>query len=407
MSTQSRCAPPPSAPPYPAFWYIAYAIDKKVLHHSPKIGIISQRNVFMNINDYIDEFGDKTFEERPFNEVDSLVFAELASLNFEQFLGWTEPEKTLSDLSVYKKTLIERTYFSKGNFNLIKNAATSTRFQKVKVGWADSYYNEEQIVQFAAFTFRLEDGTAIVSFRGTDESIVGWKEDFNMAFLSEIPAQRLAVEYIEKVAAEEKNKIIVCGHSKGGNLAVYSSVFCNESIKNRIIAIYNHDGPGFNEKIFTKDEYVALKDRMYKFVPHDSLIGILLEHENDYKVVPSKSANIGQHNPFTWKVKDETRFKESGNTTVNSKLVDKAMCKFVNELNDEQRKTFINGLFAVIEGSGAKYLNELKDAPFKRLKGMRKAYSALTGEEKKLMARGGMRFAKLWFKSIVSLKDKK
>ena len=359
----------------------------------------------MNINDYIDEYGDKTFTERPFNEVDSLVFAELASLNFEKLMGFTAPEKTLVDLSVHKKVLIEHTYFSKGNLLLIKNAATSTRFQKVKVGWAQSYYSEEEVVQFAAVTFQLDDGTAIVTFRGTDESIVGWKEDFNMAFLPEIPAQGLAVEYLKKVAAEETGKLIVCGHSKGGNLAVYSSVFSEEAIRNRIIAIYNHDGPGFHEKIFTKPEYVALKERMFKFVPHDSLVGVLLEHENDYKVVPSKSASIGQHNPFMWKVKNKYNFKEKRRTTLGSKRVDRSMCNFVNGLDLEQRKTFVNGLFAVIEGSGAKYVYELRKKPLRRMLKMAKAYFALSGEEKKLMAVGGMRFAKLWFKSILSWND--
>ena len=359
----------------------------------------------MNIYEYIDEFGDKTFDERPFNEVDGLVLAELAYLSFENLIGWTAPELTLSELSVHKKNLVQHSYFSSGNVNLIKSAATSSRFQKIKVGWTDSYYNEEQIVQFAAVTYELGNGTAVVTFRGTDESIVGWKEDFNMAFISEIPAQTLAVDYLNKVADRESGNLIVCGHSKGGNLAVYSSVFCQEITKSRISAIYNFDGPGFNEKIFTKPEYVALKNRIHKIVPHDSLIGILLEHENDYKVVPCKSAGIGQHNPFTWKVKDETSFREKRRTTVSSKRFDNTMYNFVNQLSNEERKTFVNGLFAVIEGSGAKYLSELRDAPLKRLHAMRKAYSALTGEEKKLMKLGGMKFAELWFKSIVSFND--
>ena len=359
----------------------------------------------MNICEYLDEYGNKTFEERPFNEVDSLIFAELSYLNWNRLMDFSAPEKTLCALSVHKKELVDCVYVPKDNLALIKSAATCTRYHKVKVGWFESHYDEEATVQFAAVTFKLDDGTAVVAFRGTDESIVGWKEDFNMAFLSEIPAQGLAVEYLNKVAAREKNKLIVCGHSKGGNLAVYSSVFSADEIKNRIVAIYNHDGPGFHENIFTRREYIELQDKIYKFVPHDSLIGVLLEHTKDFSVVRCKSASIGQHIPFTWQVKDENSFEAKPSTTVGSKMVDKAMCDFVNGMDLEQRKTFVNGMFSVIEGSGAKYLYELRSSPLSRLNGMRKAYSALTGEEKKLMALGGMKFIKLWFQSIVSLKD--
>ena len=359
----------------------------------------------MNISDYISEYGDKTFDERPFNEVDSLVFAELSYLYFERLMGFTPPDKTLSELSENTKELVERTLLQKRNTVLLSNAATSKRFGSVRVGWVDHAFDEEKTVQFAAVTFMLECGTAVVTFRGTDTTIVGWKEDFSMAFLSEIPAQGLAVDYINKVAAEVKRDLIVCGHSKGGNLAVYASVFCEKEVRDRIIAVYNHDGPGFNEKIFTKTEYVELNDRIYKIIPHDSLIGILLEHTNDYKVVSCGSASIGQHNPFTWKVKDENSFVEKPKTSVNSKLADKTMYSFVNGMDLEQRKTFVNGLFTVIEGSGAKYVYELKKDPLKRLNGMTKAYLALSGEEKKLMAHGGMSFVKLWFKSIVSRTD--
>ena len=359
----------------------------------------------MNISDYIKEFGDKTFNERAFNEVDSLIFAELSYLYFEKQMGLVPPEKTLSDLSVHMKELVEHTVLPRSNTKLLGNAAESVRFGNVKVGWVDQCYDEEKVVQFAAVTFMLEDGTAVVAFRGTDVSIVGWKEDFNMAFLSEIPAQKLAVEYLNKVAAEVDNGIIVCGHSKGGNLAVYASVFCEEGVRGRIKAIYNHDGPGFNENIFTLPEYIELKDRIFKIVPHDSLVGMLLEHTNDYKVVPCNSASIGQHNPFSWRVKDENGFMEKPKTTIGSKLADKTIYGFINEMDLEQRKTFVNGMFAVIEGSGVKYLYELRTEPLRRLNGMMKAYFALTGEEKKLMALGGMRFVKTWFKSIVSWND--
>lgn len=359
----------------------------------------------MNICEYLDEYGDQSFDERPFNEVDSLIFAELSYLNFENFIGWTAPKKTLIDFSVLKKGLVEHTFFPKSNNQLLKNAATCTRFQKVKAGWFESCYDEARCVQFAAITFKLEDGTAVITFRGTDVSVTGWKEDFNMAFLSRIPAQGLAVEYLKKVAAREPGNIIVCGHSKGGNLAVYSSVFGEEETRRRIKAIYNHDGPGFNENIFTKREYIDLYDRIFKIVPHDSLVGVLLEHTTDFKVVPCKSVGAGQHNPFTWKVADDTKFKEKRQTTIGSKLVDKTMYDFVNGMNEEERQSFVNGLFAVIEGSGAEYLYELKKRPMRRLKGMVKAYLGLTGEEKKLMTKGGMKFAKIWLKSVVSTRD--
>lgn len=359
----------------------------------------------MNINTYIDCYGDKTFEERPLNEVDSLIFAELSYLHFDKFVGNEKPEKSLKELVQYADELVTNTYFPKSNRHLIEKCAASMRFKDIRIGWFVQRYDEELTLQFAALTFKMGDGTAVVTFRGTDLTIVGWKEDFNMAFLSEIPAQSLAVEYLAAVAAAESGKLYICGHSKGGNLSVYSAVFGAPETRERIVGIYNHDGPGFNESIFTKPEYIELEGRMHKAVPHDSLIGILLEHTSDYKVVPCKSVSIGQHNPFVWEVMNENSFEEKPKTSLNSRIIDKALYDFVNGMNDEQRKMFVHGLFTVIEGSGAKHLAELKTDVLKRMAGMTKAYLGLTGEVKKLMALGGMKFAKLWFQTVVNFTD--
>ncbi len=359
----------------------------------------------MNITEYIENCGGTTFGERPVNQIDALIFSELTYLNYTGVVGWGKPAHTLQSLAEHADELTVDNLLPKSNRRLLEAAAASERFKDVKVGYFSERNDETKEIRYASVTFVLPDGAAFVAFRGTDITILGWKEDFNMAFRRKIPSQELAVDYLNKIAAETEGGLYVCGHSKGGNLAVYASVFCDPSVRSRIIAVYNNDGPGFHDSIFELGEYKEIEDRIYKTLPHDSLIGILLFHTQNYKVVRSKSVLIGQHNPFAWSVEDENSFEELPDITANAKIFDNTFYEFIGGMEEDDRRKFVDALFTVIGASGAKTIFDFKDKPFGKLHKMRMAFTELSDESKKLVLTGGKQLLKLWFRSIKDYSD--
>ncbi len=354
----------------------------------------------MNIIRYVQKFGDRSFAERPLNEVDSLIFSELSYLNFTGIVRYAPPKQTLGELadSVCDKLIFE-TLLPESNKKLLKAVSSSVRFRDVLVGYFHEHNDTAREIRFAAVTF-LWEGGAYVAFRGTDVTLLGWKEDFNMAFRTSIPSQGLAAEYLDDIARKTEGPLYAGGHSKGGNLVVYAAVHAPKEVKERLVCVYNHDGPGFRESIFESPEFLEIADRVQKTVPHDSLIGILLFHGDDYKVVVSRSVLIGQHNPFAWEVKDENGFTELPETTQNSKHTDLALRDWISAMNDADRRLFVNALFKIIEGSGAATVPEFKTGFFKKLRGMKRAYKALPPKEKTMVRSGGKKLLKIWFRSL-------
>lgn len=265
-----------------------------------------------NILEYLDWRGDLTLLERPFNEVDNLILAEICYLDFSGFVpaGFQTQQVTLLDAA--------SAYFAahpETNMGvlvpdqipvLVEHAAKTARFSDVRLLGYVNRIDEKTQTQFSALTMLLPDGSAYVAFRGTDDTIVGWKEDFNMAFTPEIPAQKYAAEYLRQVSgALPFRPLLVGGHSKGGNLAVYAAVFCGQDVQNRILAVYNNDGPGFYSSLLSLPEHKPVAGKITTLLPESSVVGMLLEHEEAYQVVRSTQVGLMQHDGFSWQVKGE------------------------------------------------------------------------------------------------------
>ncbi len=95
-------------------------------------------------------------------------------------------------------------------------------------------------------------------------------------------------------------EFIMGGHSKGGNIAVYSAMECDSSIQSRIIKIYSHDGPGFKEDILKGGKYELIKDKIYKILPQSSIVGMLLHHQEDYVVVETPIGFVPTYEQLNW-----------------------------------------------------------------------------------------------------------
>ena len=313
--------------------------------------------------DYLSWRGDLPFTRDPFNEVDNLILSELAYTKMEQIVAGPDSADLLPLREVC--AAYERLgYKGVGNANnaypLLKAAAATRRFGGIRVGSFVNRIDREKEIQFSAVTFFPEDGTAFIAFRGTDNSIVGWREDFNLSYLTETPGQFEAVNYLEQTASRYSLPIRVGGHSKGGNLAVYAAAFCQPEIKARILAVYSNDGPGFHPAVTDAPAYRESLDKVTLLIPEASVIGILLSNEAKRRIVRSSAVGTGQHNPYTWEVTGN-RFLEADSRTAMSLFMDETSHRWIRELDEEQLKRLGDAVFGAMDASGAATLTEMNE----------------------------------------------
>lgn len=234
----------------------------------------------------------------------------------------------------------------------------SPRFMELTMSGYTVRYDKEESEQFCAFTLELPNDDIMVVYRGTDYSLAGWKENFSMSFLEKVPAQAHAAEYLEVAAKKRKGNIYVVGHSKGGNLAMYAAIFCSKRVKKRIVTVRNLDGPGFLDHIIRSPEYQEIKDRIETFVPQSSIIGRLLGHDENCTVIHSGSRSILQHFPYNWEIRRDD-FVECRGTTDSSRIIDDALKKWLEELDNSERTLFVEGLFSILKATGEENIADM------------------------------------------------
>ena len=342
-----------------------------------------------NLLDYLDWRGDLTLEQSPFNEVDNLILAELSFVDFKDIVpGPGEGE------SVVLRDAAEQLFakFPQGEKvdmgvlvpaaipEMLRKMADSRRFGEMKLNCFVDHLDVGKGEQFAALTIETGDRTLYLSFRGTDDTLAGWKEDFELACMPEVPAQKKAVAYTEAVAKQFPRKTLrLGGHSTGGNLRVYAGVFCPESVQKRMRAVWSNDGPGFHTDLLDLPEHRRIADRIYSIVPKSSVVGMLLEHEEDYTVVDSNQLGFMQHDGFSWQVLGD-HFITLRQVTQQAHFSDQELRGWVHGLSVEQRETFVGALFDVLTASGAVTLTDLRDDSFKAVGAMVKAMKDLDKE---------------------------
>ena len=341
--------------------------------------------------DYLAWRGDLEFCAVPPNEVDSLIFSQIIYIDFDSVLPEGEGARPISLLAAMKAYLKARrsqgqksklgALIPKEIILLATHAAKSKRFGSLYISNFINRINEDDQSQFCAMTFDLGDAKYIV-FRGTDDTIVGWKESFNMSFMHPIPAQKEALEYVKRVCDGYAGDVYIGGHSKGGNLAVYAAVEAPDEIKCHIKAVYNNDGPGFTREFIESKRYLEIKDRLQTFVPESSVVGMLLEHEESYVVVKSTQSGIFQHNGLSWEVMGG-EFIHLDTVAKESKKIDVDLKKWLSMMSIEERKNFLDTIYEILVSTDAKTLSDLNADKLKLVK----AWSSLDDESKALIKR--------------------
>ncbi len=314
----------------------------------------------MNILDYIDWRGDLPFSAAPLNEVDNLIFSKLVYLDLRDLVSqeFTTPVTLRAVREAYRAQ--DRAPMSPNSSDpgpLLDRAADSARFGGVVLRAFRSRTDREDQSQFAAVAFCPETGPVYVAFRGTDNSLVGWREDFNFSFLPQTPGQSEAARYVTETAAALPGPLILGGHSKGGNFAVYAGAFCAPAARERIEKVYSNDGPGFHRAVVDSEEYAALLPKVEKLLPETSLVGILLTDRERKTVVRSDGKGIRQHDPYTWQVLGPAFVP--ADASFASVFMDETLERWIGGLEDEQRAMVVSAIFDTLEASGVDTMAEL------------------------------------------------
>ena len=323
----------------------------------------------MELMDYLKWRNDVSFSVAPFNEIDNVILSYLAYVDFGELLH--EQKRHVSIETCFKRFLEkhdpaevrESKHFIERAPLLLEDMVCGARFRGTKVAHFREVFDKEKVQQFAALVFLLPDGTKYVSFRGTDSSITGWKEDFLMSFTAETEGAKEAVSYLNEVAACVEGKLILGGHSKGGNFAMYAAAFSEDAVKERILKIYNNDGPGFREEIVRTEAYREMQPKITNILPQTSIIGQLLSNEAEQHVVKSTAAGIFQHDVTTWEV---TKDKFVGaELDAFSDFVKKSLGTWLETMDDETRKSLVETVFSMIEVTEAETFLEFGENLFK------------------------------------------
>ncbi len=345
-----------------------------------------------NIFDYLKWRGDISVRHCPFCEIDALILSEISYLDFSGIVSSDfSSSVTLKDAADIFFSDSERANKSLGLiipdliFDVFRIAASSRRFADMKLISFISDTSESEEKQFSAMAADTGDRHVFVAFRGTDDSIVGWREDFSMSYCDTVASQTEAKIFLDRVAQNIPSPIRVGGHSKGGNLALYSALNTEYSVRQRISAVYNFDGPGFSKEITDTENYTALRDRIFTFVPENSIVGMLLSHDSEYATVRSSASGVYQHDGFTWSI-DVNRFDILPEGSENNLRNDKILKNWLSSFDYSKRREFTEALFELLEATGAKTLTDLSVDRLDKAKGMIAALSRFDKEKRKMLS---------------------
>ena len=306
----------------------------------------------------------RSFKELPLSPVDSLVLSQFSYNELAPIFSAPDAPKSIrlgdSFRSEHFSKMFAAIIEGERSKRLLASLACSPRFRDLTVSRYVSEYDALEGKQFSAMCIRLTDSLTYIAFRGTDDNLIGWKEDFTIAFKESVPAQRRAAEYLAAVAARVSGSFIVGGHSKGGNLAIYASMNASPDIQDRIVAVYDHDGPGFKEGVLDNEGYRRIKSKINKTVPQFSLIGMLLDGHDQYSVVGCRRlGGVMQHNPFMWEISPAGEFRAVEDVTGSAKYINTAMRNWIDGLTDYDREYLVETLFGIFDAGNAETLTEI------------------------------------------------
>ena len=320
-----------------------------------------------NLITYVQQYEAQTFQEKLVTDIDILVLTEIAYLPFDEIVSSSFEEKAVISLNQLGKefeTIKEKEHknnpfmITKERIQLLDVVSKSQRYKDIKVFGFMNDIDDELTKQFAAVCYQWEEESRWIIFRGTDESLTGWKEDFMMTYSDLIPAQIDAIEYLRKQAELFSGRLNISGHSKGGNLSLYASAMQEEDIQHRIQQIYCWDAPGVHRSILNTEGYQRVVSKAKRYIPQDSIVGLMLESQVPYHIIESQGSGISQHSALMWNI-EEDHFVELTELTRNSQLTDQTFKQWTEVVSDEDLKLFFDTFFELIFEMGVETVNDV------------------------------------------------
>lgn len=379
-----------------------------------------------NMFSYLNWRGDLSFAQDGFNEVDNLIFAQLVYVRFEDLkeVDWKQgiTIKEVTRIFIKQKKIVRNLKLNEEekkneivieipdeislverSMKLLYNMAKTERFKDLLLTDFKATFDEELVEQFAAITIQLNKKQLIISFRGTDDSLLGWKEDFNMFFMEHVPAQISAAKYAMDIFTFYHKQMILTGHSKGGNLAIYAAASGISEFGGKLKAVYNNDGPGFSEKMIKKNAYQRILPRMITIVPESSIVGMFLEHQEDYYIVQSMQTGRMQHDATSWEILGN-KFIQVGDTTQISKKWDATVSSWLAAMSKEQLKIAVDALFTVLMATEVETRTGLTKDFVKKIPIMFKTMKELDADMRENLTKTAIAFWKETNKTIKTSK---
>lgn len=370
-----------------------------------------------HIVSYIKRQREKTFLDEPFNEVDALVLSQFIYLKLDGLVPTCSEKKEhvylyeIANEMDYEKVFRDERY-RKDNVELLEAMVDSKRFRRMRMNYFSDITSVLAETQFTALTVFLEDGPNVIIYRGTDETMVGWKEDFNMSFKEPVTGQSLSTLYLQQVSEQFDGDFIVTGHSKGGNFAVYASMNAGDKIQNRIEKVYSFDSPGFRPEILESVDFNKIKDRIIKYLPHSSIFGMLLQSKESYQIVECFSIGVLQHNPYNWQV-TENEFKKVDKLGRSSLFLNETYNEWLYSLSDEELHAYSEIWYRIMQEANITTMLDFTKEPGKTLTNLIDAIRETddkTKEMAKELAHGLMEVARenirYYAKKYIKLKSK-
>lgn len=327
-----------------------------------------------DIYSYIDQVSNQTFDQNPLNEVDILLFNELTYLPLDEYLAKGNEQ----NLSVLAQTIGEDLYglqelnpflATSDRIKLFELASASPRYQDILVSHFFNQLDQEDEIQICAVTYVIDTKQSLVCFRGTDDSLVGWKEDFKLTYLDVIPAQDAAAQYLASTIKQAEGELIITGHSKGGNLALFAAIQHFPLLKDRLVGLYLFDSPGLNQDLLELDAYQGLMDYTHLYLPEDSIVGRMMYTKFEPIIVKSDYFNIIQHNLVFWKI-DNQQLVRAKQTTENSNLIDVTLKLWCQQYSKDELEEFFEYTFQTLADNGLVSINSITDNFFPLLQTM-------------------------------------
>lgn len=339
-----------------------------------------------NLFDYLDWRGDLTFGNVPLCVPDTLAFSVLSYVRLEAYIPNTpygEPVRLSHAADAY--------FAARGagelsqNELFLKRAAATQRFGQLRVFAAEQQLDREHGIQFAAYSVLLPGQNLLVCFEGTDDTLIGWREDLRMSYECPVPAQLRAAAYLRAVAAAHPlRRIFAVGHSKGGNLAMYAALHAGDAVRYRVRGVYNHDGPGFCDETLSTPVYAEMRDRIHTYLPQSSIVAVLLEHDDNYRILQSSAKGLAQHDPLTWQLRG-TDFLYATKRTAFGQKTEAILDHFLSTLSPERKRAFVEALFTLLEATEQETLSGIATNKLQSLKNAWKGLQALDPELREML----------------------